>query len=366
MKVFYRKVDLHRTPSNPLYHLMILFEGVLYQTNVSKQKFNSKIVNIAYLRDILEDIDFAWSIETQYSLSRENENKLIVSIDIYYQSNTFYDENESLFSNRINYENIKIELKRTNKTVAQIIDTQKLYIKKYLTGYKSENMTFYSPEVLERMIESSVDFCPSFYFSFSNYIMDGYLSFEIKLYQNNFDGEKKYDSKFIDFVYGHPKFQKYRNYFQNDTFKLRMMLPDLFHNDSVYQRNTDLLLMDALVFYKMNKYSLIYPKLLKLFLYDIDNLILYPNEKKLQTEILLALYEINMEYEFVGKIIVPAPMFYRNSLRVIEHPDPTYRHKFNMLKYAEKQQYEACSNYKENIIYNIRIGYYKFKLNNKE
>jgi hypothetical protein len=375
MRVFYRKVNFHTNPSHCQYHLMILFEGVFYQTNVCKMNFNSKILNIAYLPDILQDYDFGWNTETEYSVFRENDKNLIVCIDIYYQSNGIYEENKndnvSLFLNKTYCEKFKLLLKRTNKSLVKMIETENFMMKKYLNGYKSENMTFYSPQVLERMIENSVHFSPSFYFSFSNYIIDGYLTFEIKLYPDDLDGgEKKYDSKFRGFVYGHPKFLQYRDYFQNDIFKLRLMLPDLFQSDMVYQRNKDLLQMDALMFCKMNKYSLIHPKLLKLFLCDIDNLIFYPNEKKLQTHILLALYEINLEYQFLGKVIVPAPMFYRNSLRVVEHPDPTFRHKFNMLKYAEKQQYEACSDYKENIIYNICIGYYKFRfpslVNNKD
>jgi hypothetical protein len=391
MYVIYYKVNQYTTPQFYEYHLMVILNGILYETIVSRKNFCSKVVDMCYLRDLIIDMPFGVDIDTCTNMHVNwASNVLEIIVEIIYQKangkkkglerhgageglerhgsdeglerHGADEDNSSYFSKRFYREKFMLELRATEKSGMRMIENDRWAVEQLLGKYRPDKAQFYCPQVLERLVEKSHTFCPQFYFSFSTHTIDDFLTYDIRLFNVDANGKRVYEMAFIEYLFGHPKFSRYRDYFIECRFSRRVMVPNLFQDDLVYQRNIDLLNMDVIVFSGLNEYKPVHPKVLKLFVYDLEHMVLYKEEKKLQTEILLALYEINLEYEFLGKVIVPATMFYRWSVRVVEHPNAKFSHKFKTLKYAEKAGYEACSDYEKRILYNPIFGYYKFKM----
>lgn len=361
-EVIYSRVNQFTLPLNYEYHLKIILDGILYEANIKCKDFYSKVIHINYLRDILLNMNFGWNIETYVSIEFDKiRDYLYIMIEIFSQEVEPKEDSIFKLTNQVGREKFILSLKKSKGNASKVLQTEKWMVEKLLAKYEKDKPQFYCPQVLDRIVEKTSNFDPVFHFSYATYTINGFITLRVNLYTTDICGARKLNTDFIRYLYSHPKFQVYQPYFQDLSIVQQLMLPDLFIDDSLYQRNIELLNMDILVYAGIDKYRLIHPKLLKLFLYDLDNLVLYGKEKLLQTNILLALYEVNLEFAFMGRVIVPAPMFYRYHIRIVDHPNPKFHQKFKTKKYGKNMDFEACSDYQKRIIYHPLIGYYKFE-----
>lgn len=370
MQIFYDKVEKRDllnvsresqskicSENNFLLCIVLADHYSAYSTIINKEKFDSNILAIVYLKKILEGKPIPnRNIETNVEITENSSRHILrIEIQLFYQDSVLLPVEGEYFAFELlphkdemylEYTKCRIREHYTKKTFQKFLHMIRQSNEKIVDNQEYQEL--YSVFQSFRQL-----FKPKFHFKISHMILNELYIMKLSIDKNN--------KGFVRFVRNHSRFQEFASLFnENLEYETGIFIPlSDFDNHNWYISS---ILQSNILRHQdgLDSYNILDPDDLSVFMHNQSIIPLYNSTKILYTFLVITLYDLNLEYEFSDKLIIPITNGSRD-VHVIPNYGLGHKMVFHNLKQAFACKYSRLSCPKKNIFYHQSFGYYSFK-----